>query len=112
MERLTGTIRLVDHGLNDPTPGVDEPTEKKQKTRKCRKPIIYELQGCIEEENKTETRAGRQLIISAGILIEPDTQTDRHADSHCLSTRTIENISENQPSEPSSKRIKRIYIYL
>jgi hypothetical protein len=29
--KLTGTIRLVDHGLNDSTPGVDKPGGEKRK---------------------------------------------------------------------------------
>lgn len=31
--KLTGTIRLVDHGLNDSTPGVDEPETKNENSQ-------------------------------------------------------------------------------
>jgi len=38
--KLTGTIRLVDHGLNDSTPGVDKPGENERKQKKNISPII------------------------------------------------------------------------
>lgn len=60
MRKLTGTIRLVDHGLNDSTPGVDEPKEEEKKN----------------ENSQLLTRLLEKLIIRRDINLRSHIRTD------------------------------------
>lgn len=74
---LTGTIRLVDHGLHDPTPGVDEPGETKERRASvgCERAIsrtgeiICEI-ACVQLDGHLERACSRPIV-----FFESETRT-------------------------------------
>ncbi len=61
--KLTGTIRLVDHGLNDSTPGVDKPGREKRKRKKFLQ-LLTRLYNRLFLKRKEENQ--KNLIIRLG----------------------------------------------